>query len=353
MIGFGVIGCGDVSDRYCEGAQYCQNTKLVIVIDKLKDVAKNCGEKFGVAYTDNIEDILNNKDIDAVVVATPHYLHAPITIQSAKAGKHVMCDKPIATTLSDARKMIKECHSAGVKLGINFAMRYQSNNLKAKELIAEGVIGKIVDIKMSSFFCREPSYWTQGYRKKVVTDWRGNKEKSGGGVLIMNFSHYIDLVRFVTGLEVEEAFSVYGSFNSPEGVEVEDTVNATLKFNNGALGSINTSTAAYGGSENSICIMGTKGQIMLLCDPMKVYTTVNYPKLIQNQWNEIKSKDKCWSYYLMMEDFAKAIIEDKESPITAEEGLKCLEVVVAIYKSGEINGVAKVIGIPSALGGKK
>ena len=282
-IGFGVIGCGDASDRYCEGAAYCPNTKLVMVMDKLKKIARNCGEKYKVPYTDDLQDMLDNKEVEAVVVVTPHYLHSPIAIQCAKAGKHIMCDKPIATTLAEAKKMIKECRNAKVKLGINFVMRYQSNNIKAKQLIEKGVIGEIINIKVSSFSFKDPAYWTQGYRKKVITDWRGNKKKSGGGVLIMNFSHHIDLIRFISGLKVEKVSSVYGTFNSPEGVEVEDTLNTTLKFNNGALGSISTSTIAYGGGENNICIMGTKGQIVLLCDPMKVYTTANYAGLTKNQ----------------------------------------------------------------------
>lgn len=341
-VGFGVIGCGDVSDRYGEGAQYCDNTELVVVMDKLPEVAANCGKKFGVPHTANIEDVLNNKDVHAVVVALPHYLHSPVAIQCARAGKHVMCDKPIATTVEDARKMIDECRKAGVILGVNFAMRYASNHIKARKLIADGVIGDVIDVTMRGSGHKKASYWTEGYRARVKTQWRGNLKQSGGGVFIMNYSHYLDVVRFITGLDFTEAYGVYGTFGSPEGIEVEDTLNAVLKFNNGALGSVTTCTCAYGGGEDAICFVGAKGQIVILCDPMKVYTTIEYPGLVKDEWNEIKSEDKCWIYYPLMEDFARAVIEGRDAPVPGEEGRKCLEAVLAVYEAARTGKVVHI-----------
>jgi len=339
----GLIGCGDVSPRYAEALQEIDDAELVLVMDVQNKVAQRFAEEFNVAYTDNLEDIISDREIDMVIVAVPHYLHAPITIQAAKAGKHVMCEKPIATTLDDAERMIEECKNAGVKLGINFAMRYHPASKKVKEFLDKGVIGRIFNIEMVSFGFKKESYWTEGYRGRSITHWRGKWDKSGGGVLIMNFSHHIDLVRYLTGLEVIRVSAEYGTYGSPAGVEVEDTLNATLKFNNDAIGGIYTSTIARGSSENHISILGTHGQIVFMTEPMKVFTTKDDVGLTPNQWNEFPVGDIGLSFYRdMVKDFIDAIIEDRPAPVSGTDGLKCLEVVLSIYRAGR---EGKVINI--------
>ena len=102
----GLIGCGDVSERYAEALRDMETGELVAVMDTQKQVAQSLAKQFNVAYTDDVKEIMSNKDIDVVIVAVPHHLHAPIAIQAARAGKHVMCEKPLATTLDEGREVI-------------------------------------------------------------------------------------------------------------------------------------------------------------------------------------------------------------------------------------------------------
>ncbi len=341
----GLIGCGDVSLRYAEALRDIDAAELVIVMDTQKQVAENLGGEFGVACTDDLDDVLSDREIDMVIVAVPHYLHAPITIRAARAGKHVMCEKPIATTVADGEKMISECKKAGVKLGVNYALRYHPASVKAGELLEKEAIGKIFNISMVLFGFKEETYWSRGYSGRSVTDWRGNRSQSGGGVLMMNFSHYIDLICCLTGLEVIRVAAEYGTYGSPDGVEVEDTLNATLKFSNGAVGGINASTVAHGGSGSRVCLMGDRGQMTLVAEPMKVYTTRDDIDLVPNEWNELPSGgDSALSFYCeMVKDFINAVLEDRPAPISGEDGLKCLQTVLSIYQAGREGRVVEIL----------
>ena len=340
----GLIGCGDISPYYAKALRDIDAAELVMVMDAQKKVAENLGKEFGVPCTDDLDDVLSNKEIDMVIVAVPHYLHAPITIQAAGVGKHVMCEKPLATTLTDGERMISECKKAGVKLGVSYVLRYRPASVRARELLDKKAIGEIFNIRMVSFGFKSETYWTEGYGGRSVTDWRGNREKSGGGVLMMNFSHSIDLVRHLTGLEVTRVSAEYGTYGSPAGVDVEDTLNATLKFNNGAIGGINSSTIAHGGGGGHISLLGSQGQIVLLTEPMKVFTVRDDVGLTPNQWNEFPAKKEDTCYRDIVKDFIDAIIEDKPVPISGAEGLKCLQVVLAVYQAGR---EGRVVEIPS------
>ncbi|MDY7009434.1 MAG: Gfo/Idh/MocA family oxidoreductase [Planctomycetota bacterium] len=343
-IGVGLIGCGDVSERYAEALRDIEAGELVAVMDAQKKVAENFGKEFGVPHTDDLDDVLSDKEIDMVIVAVPHYLHAPITIQAAGAGKHVMCEKPLATTLDDGKRMISECKKAGVKLGVNYALRYHPASTRAGELLGAKAIGEIFNISMVSFGFKSETYWTRGYRGRSVTDWRGKWDASGGGVLMMNFSHYIDLVRHLTGLEVTRVSAEYGTYGQHSGIEVEDTLNATLMFNNGAIGGINTSTIAYGSSGSHVSLLGSQGQIVLVSEPMKVFTVRDDVGLSPNEWNEFPAKkDIGLSFYRdMVKDFIDAVIEDRPAPISGEEGLKCLQVVLSTYQAGREGGIVEI-----------
>ncbi len=343
-IGVGLIGCGDVSERYAEALRDMETGELVAVMDTQKQVAENLAKQFNVAYTDDVKEIMSNKDIDVVIVAVPHHLHAPIAIQAARAGKHVMCEKPLATTLDEGAEIISECDKAGVKLGVNFALRYHPTVAKARELLEKKAIGEIFNIGMVFFGYKKETYWTQGYRGRSVTHWRGKWATSGGGVLMMNFSHYIDLVRYLTGLEITRVSAEYDTYGSPAGVEVEDTLNATLKFSNGATGGINTSSIAHGSSGSRIFLLGSNGQMVLVEEPMKVYTTRDDVGLVPNEWNEFPSgREGVFSFYDdMVADFIDAVINDRPAPISGAESLKCLEAVLSIYRAGREGCVVEI-----------
>jgi len=335
-VSFGIIGCGDIADQEAQAIIKSGNSNLVMVMDVNKEYAKRLGEKYKVSYSDDLKEVLTREEIDAVLICVPHYLHAPITIEAAKAGKHIIVEKPIATNLEEADDMIKAAKRYNVRLSVAYCLRFQPMVEKAKELIRKGVIGDIINITIQSMGYKPESYWTQGWTKAVTTDWRASLKKSGGGVLIMNVSHYIDMLYYITGLEVERVCSEFGTFATK--VEVEDMLVAILRYKNGAVGLIQTSSTAFGGGEQCNRIYGTKGQIVLTT-PLKVYTTVGVDNLEPNKWNDVEL-EKMENEWLTprinyINRFSDAILNNKEVPVPGEEGRKSLEIIVSIYKAGK------------------
>jgi len=337
-MGIGIIGCGEIAVIHSIGISKTKNARIVMVMDINITLAKDLGEKYNVPYTDKIDELLFCKDVEAVYIAVPHYLHVPIALKAAQAGKHIMIEKPISTNLKDADTLIQECKKRNVKLSTCFVLRYQAQIIKARELINQGAIGKIIAISINSIADKPFSYWTGGYSGRAKTEWRMSKEKSGGGVLIMNASHNIDYIRFITGLEAKRVYSEYGTFTTP--VEVEDVLFAIIVYENGAIGVINASSCFRGTKklENPVAmadkIYGSEGQI-ILTNPLQIFITKNFGDLKQNEWNQIKLDQPYDLRQKYVEEFVDAIREGKEVPITGEDGRKALEIVVAAYESGK------------------
>ena len=328
----GIIGCGEIAVHHAKGIHGANNAEIGMVMDVVPDLAKDLGEKYNVPYTTDIDALLNQKDIDAVYIATPHHLHAPLTVKAVRAGKHVMVEKPMAVNLTQAKEMIDECRKAEVVLSVCFVLRYLASTIKARELIQREAIGKVIAIETLAMAEKPASYWQGGYTGRAKSDWRTSKDKSGGGILIMNVSHNIDTMRYITGLEVKRVYSEYDTFATP--VEVEDTILCTLRYNNGAVGCIEASSCARGKGVEIDKIYGSEGQIVL-GTPLKVYTTREMEGLKPNQWNEITLEQTYDLRTRYVEEFAQAVFLGKEPPITGKDGYAVLEVVVAAYKSGQ------------------
>ncbi|OGS27346.1 MAG: hypothetical protein A2297_06440 [Elusimicrobia bacterium RIFOXYB2_FULL_48_7] len=329
---YGLIGCGDIAKSERTGIVESGNSELIMVMDANPEFAEKFGKEFNVPYTSDLKVILKRKDIDAVVIAVPHFLHKPIAIAAAKKKKHVVIEKPIATNIKDARKIIKACQKNGVKLSVPFVYRYKPATVKAKELFQKGVIGKVINISSIFMGYKPESYWTGGWSQRVSTDWRAIKEKSGGGILVMNSIHNIDLLFNITGLKAERVYSEYGTFATK--VEVEDMVAITLRYDNGAVGCIEASSTAFGKGELVDHIYGTEGQIEMKDDKLRVFTTKAVEGLKANEWNEIPLPEGVNARAAFTRSFSDAILNNKPLPVTAEEALQSLEIVFGAYLSG-------------------
>ncbi len=333
----GFIGCGEISIYQAKGISQANNAEIGMVMDVVPTLAQDLGEKYQVPYTTDVDELLAQEDIHGIYVAVPHYLHAPMAIKAAQAGKHVMVEKPIAISLQDADAMIEAAKESGVLLSVCYILRYLASSIKAKELIDKGAIGEVIGIKMMSISDKSSSYWHGGYSGRAKSDWRTIKEKSGGGVLIMNISHNIDLMRYLTGLEAKEVYSDYDTFLTP--VEVEDMIVTTLRYDNGAIGLIEAGSCMRGGhpfnrNYYGDRIYGTEGQIML-GNPLMVYTTKEIDGLEKDKWQEIQV-DQSWDTRTKYtEKFVDAVRRGIAPPITGEDGKRALEIVDAAYRSGK------------------
>lgn len=329
-----MIGCGEIA--YIATAKSIldsSNAKMMIGMDPVEHIARSFGETYGIKATTQLNDVLNDPDIDAVMISTPHYLHAPLAIQAAKAGKHVMVEKPMTCCdLQHADAMIDACKKAKVLLSVNLNSRYMSSAVKAKELIKKQVIGKVIAINFHVAADKKASYWTGGFSGRIQTDWRKSKKKSGGGILIMNLVHDIDRLHYIANLEVIRVYSEYDTYTT--NAEVEDFITVSLRYDNGAIGNVLASSCAKGNESTGNRIYGTYGQI-IFSDKLRIYTTKDMDGFEKGKWNEIKTQEVDTGR-LFIEQFAQAVFEGKRPDIPGEEGRKVLEVICAAYKSGEI-----------------
>jgi predicted dehydrogenase len=228
--------------------------------------------------------------------------------------------------------MIEACKEAGVLLTVNLVSRYDPGAVKAKALIEQGAIGKVVAIKFHGASNKPDSYWTGGYTGRVRTEWRKFKEQSGGGILIMNYVHDIDRLRYVTGLE---AIRVYAEFDTyATDVEVEDWITLSIRYDNGAIGNLLASSCARGNESTGNRIYGTDGQIVFGRGKLGVYSNVDVDGLEKGAWNEIEMP-RIDARQVFIERFARAVFEGGTPDIPGEEGRKTLEVIYAAYRSGE------------------
>lgn len=343
---FGLIGLGEIAHKSTGGTfARCEKCVMVAGVDPVEEIAASYERDFGIPCGTDLDALLARDDVDAVVVSTPHYLHAPLGIEAANAGKHVIVEKPMATTLEDADALITACKKNGVLLSSKESgVHYQPQTQRARSLIAEGAIGEVMAVQITGASNKPNSYWTGGYTNRVKTTWRMSKEQSGGGILVMNYIYDVYRMRYVTGLDVKRVFAEYDTFKTD--VEVKDYITVSLRFENGAVGTITAGSAIPGAQKSGVRgteasgnrIYGTKGQIVFAGQRLLVYTENDVEGLTKDDWTELTFDDvRGDSYVSYFDRFAEAVFEGRQPDVPGEEGRKTLEVLVAAYRSGELN----------------
>ena len=252
-IKWGIIGCGGIADRRTlPGMMLSDKVEIVAVMDANEEVAKNCKEKYGATYAfSNFEDVLAVPEIDAVYIASPVFFHKEQAIKAAQAKKHILLEKPVALTVSEAEEIKKACEENGVKISIGFLMRFHGYHQRIKEIIAEGKIGDIVSMR-GQFTCWYPD---------IEGAWRQKKALSGGGALVDMGIHVIDLLHYLTGLKAVEV----AAFNQTQtfGYEVDDSSNLIMKMDNGSVAYVDSNfNIPDAASVAKLEIYGTKGSIV-------------------------------------------------------------------------------------------
>ena len=349
---YGMIGLGEIAYKSTgKVLQRTEKAEMVAGMDPVPEIAASYEAEYGIPCSTSLDDVLNNPDVDAVIVSTPHNLHAPIGIKAAEAGKHVIIEKPMATTLADADAVIAACKKAGVLCSSKEGgVRYQPSTAKARELIAKGAIGDVMATHVFGASNKPASYWTGGYSGRVQTTWRQHKAEAGGGILIMNYIYDIYRLRYITDLEVTRVYAEYDTYNTP--VEVEDFITVTLRYSNGALGTFMAGSCAPGAARSGIRgtraagnrIFGTEGQIVFEDGNLLVYTEHDVEGLKRGEWTELAFEQGFGddTYVTYFDRFAEAVFEGREPDIPGEEGRRDLEVFLAAYRAGEIHAAVEL-----------
>ena len=324
-LNWGIIGAGKIAERQMVSAiAQASGQRLVAVMKRDLAQARGFAASYGAqsAY-DSSAALLADPAVQAVYVATPPHLHAAQTIQSAQAGKHVLCEKPLALNSRQAQQMIDACHANGVQLMVCYYQRYNSRHQQIRELLATGVIGQIsaVRLNFSDYFPPTPGYWHH------------NPAISGGGALMDLGVHCLDLLRFLCG-EVTEVMAMVETLaaDSP----VEDTATLLLRLRNGAQAVITShwSTANFEPQQsNGLEICGTLGTIQAA--PIQAKDSSGSLRLITEAGVQDFSVAPGGQrpHVALLEDFARALTAGAPSPIPGAEGLAGLRLIEAAQQS--------------------
>lgn len=331
-IKFAIIGCGKVAPKHADAIVKLDDATLQAVCDTNKEKAKKFSEMYGCRYYRDFDELIKKeKEIECISICTPHAYHAEIAIKAANAKKHVVTEKPMALNLAEADKMIKACKKNMVKLFVVKQNRYNEPIKKIKEAIDKNRFGKI-------FYCNTTVYWSRPQEYYDMEPWRGTKAIDGGGVLMNQASHHIDMVRWLIG----EVKSIKASIATlTHKIECEDLGLVILKFKNGAYGTIVAMTSTFPHNlEGSITIMGTKGTAKVggvALNRMEIWKFEDW-----NNDDELiaKSENPSVSGYAHLEylkDVVYSIKNDLPPKVDGEQGRKTLELITKIYESAYSN----------------
>ncbi len=197
QLGFALVGCGEIAACTSKSILDRPHVRVVRCMDPREDLAEDLAAAHGAKSSSRIEDVLADDQVQAVIISTPHYLHSPLAVQAAGAGKHVLVEKPLACTLSQADAMIAAADAAKVKLGVMYDQRINFAQVKARQLVRGGAIGDVVAVKIHGTTDKPESYWHGGFTGRGKDDWRVSLSTSGGGVLVMNQIHKLGLLGWI------------------------------------------------------------------------------------------------------------------------------------------------------------
>ena len=332
MIQFAIIGCGRIAQRHAEHIN--KFGKLIAVCDVVKEKADALAKEYNAtAYYDPADLLANEKNIDVVSVCSPNGLHAEHSIQSLKAGFHVLCEKPMAINVSDCGEMIKTAEQFNKRLFAIKQNRFNPPVEAVKKIIDEGRLGKIFSVQLSCFWNRNEDYYHNS--------WKGTKELDGG-TLYTQFSHFIDLLYWMIG-DVKEVEAFTGNFAHTDSIEFEDTGVVILKFQNGAIGTVNYTVNSFGKNmEGSLTIFGEKGTVKiggqylneLEYQNIDGYKIENLP--VGNTANNYGNYQGSMSNHDKVYENLVAVLDNNASIATnAFEGLKTVEIIDKIYSKAK------------------
>jgi UDP-N-acetyl-2-amino-2-deoxyglucuronate dehydrogenase len=252
MYRFALIGCGNISNRHAENINRVGS--LVAVCDIVREKADTLASKYNVKAYYHIDDLLQNENSDIIVICTPNGLHSEHSIKCLKAGKHVLCEKPMCLTTSDGCKMVSVAEENQKKIFVVKQNRYNEPVQYVKKLLEENGLGQIFSFQLNCFWNRPQAYY--------LNSWRGTKDLDGG-ILYTQFSHFIDLLYWLLG-DVTEVKGYRQDYGKRLEFEIEDTGVAILKMKSGAMGTLNYSINSYSKNlEGSLSIFGEKGSIKI------------------------------------------------------------------------------------------
>lgn len=331
-LGFGIIGCGLISKFHAQAIERARGGSLIAVSDMNMERAEEFARHYDVEAFDDYKKMLAHPKVDVVCICTPSGLHGPLIVEVANAGKHVVVEKPLAITMAEGRAALSACKENKVKLAVISQLRFAPTLQQAKATIDEGKLGipLLGDAYMKYY--RSQDYYTQG-------GWRGTWAMDGGGALMNQGIHGIDLLLWMMG----PVKQVWGQAETmAREIEVEDTAVAAVRYCSGAMGVIQGTTSVYPGYNRKLEFHGDKG-------------TIAFEEERIVRWDLAEEEDKVFvedkeqelsgardpgaisseGHYRQIQDMVDAIREDREPLVSGVDGLRAVQLILAIYQSSK------------------
>jgi UDP-N-acetyl-2-amino-2-deoxyglucuronate dehydrogenase len=343
----GIIGCGKGAHLHARALQNLPESVFTAVYSRNSVKTRDFAEQYGVTACSGLEEMAAVAGVEAVVICTPHPVHAETAIRAAQAGMHLLVEKPLAASLEDCDGIIATAKYCGVTLGTICQRRFYPSSIRVRQAIDAGKIERPILGSVTMLGWRDQAYYQSD-------PWRGSWKGEGGGVLVNQAPHQLDLLQWYMG-PVAEVFGYWSNQNHPY-IEVDDTAVAVIKFKNGGLGNVVVSNsenpALYGKvhihGENGASIgVQTDGGAMFIAGmssitepPFNDLWTVKGEEEMLEKWKRediefFKRIDPMVYFHeRQIENFLRAIINGTEPLINGEEGRKTVEIFTAIYQAG-------------------
>jgi len=321
IVGLGTYGLKVIIPQFVN----CRNSRLAAVVSGDPDKAKRVAAQYGlpdrsIYNYQNFDTIRDNPDVDIVYVCLPNSMHAEYSIRAAKAGKHVMCEKPMAVSVAECEAMIAACKKAGKKLMIGYRCHFEPTNLEAMRLASSGAVGT-----------RKYLRTEHGFVQPNPNQWRLKRALAGGGSLMDMGVYSLQAARYMTG---EEPISVYAhqstDKNDPRFQEVEDRIEWELEFPSGVIASC---LSMYSANQNHVLLVGDKGRIDM--EPATRYDGNHLWTGRDSRETEVTPPPgpRSTQFAGQLDHFSECIVQNKEPIVSGEEGLRDMKIVEAIYRS--------------------
>jgi UDP-N-acetyl-2-amino-2-deoxyglucuronate dehydrogenase len=345
-----IAGCSKVAHLHAKAIQSIPNAKLTGVWNRTYQKAKVFADTYDTKAYSAVPEMVNDNKSDLVIVCTAHPYHKQPAIESALAGANVLVEKPLAPGLQECDDIIKICKEYNVRLGVISQRRWYEPAIRVKKAIENGKLGKPVLATVTLLGWRDKTYYNSD-------DWRGKWKTEGGGVLVNQSPHQLDLLLWYMG-EIDEVYGIWRNLNHPY-IEVDDTAVAIVKFKSGAIGNILVSNSQKPGFYGNVHVHGengasagvkTDGGAMFIAGrtgvaepPVNDLWTIPGEKNLLKQWimHDTETFNNCDPTIRYMqfqiEDFLSSIANGTEPAVTGEDGRRTVELFSAIYRSAHDN----------------
>lgn len=349
-----IAGCGKVAHLHAAAVRNIPNAKLAGVWSRTPQTADEFANRHNTRSYDDIARMVLENNVDLVIVSTPHPFHRHPAVEAAEAGANVLVEKPLASDLHDCEAIINACKVRYVRLGVVSQRRWYPPVLRVKEAIDNGRLGKPVLATVTMLGWRDKAYYDSDM-------WRGTWKSEGGGVLVNQAPHQLDILLWMMG-EVDELYGLWRNLNHPY-IEVDDTAVAIIKFKSGALGNILVSNSQKPGIYGKVHIHGdngasagvqTDGGAMFIAGmtgvtepPVNDIWTIPGEEKLLKKWQKEDARafaacdPTVFFIQCQIMDFITAIGNDKDPLVTGEAGRRTVELFSAIYRSNRDNAPVK------------